>query len=261
MRLRRTLGRGDAAEIEQAVLVEAIPSAAVAAPEPFALWIRQAANFDFDTAIQLSALAQANSSLDAARQNDAAQLDLTLAGANLGPSVAGLSQAYSGLRDASGWSNSISLTYRLPLGSRESEATLRSAARARQQAEFRLADVRQNLVFNARATWRELEAARARVDSATSALALQRQSYEGERARYAAGQSDILRVLQAQAALDAAQLNWIQSLLDARSASARVARLDGSLLARHGFSLEAAEAKVGAGLPMDEPLPPLSATP
>jgi outer membrane protein TolC len=99
------------------------------------------------------------------------------------------------------------------------------------------------------------------VDSATSALALQRQSYEGERARYAAGQSDILRVLQAQAALDAAQLNWIQSLLDARSASARVARLDGSLLARHGFSLEAAEAKVGAGLPMDEPLPPLSATP
>ena len=261
MRLRRTLGRGDAAEIEQAVLVEAIPSSAVAAPEPFALWIRQAADFDFETAIQLSALAQANSSLDAARQNDAAQLDLTLSGANIGPSVAGLNQAHNGLRDASGWSNSISFTYRLPLGSRESEAALRSAARARLQAECRLADVRQTLVFNARATWRDLEAARARVDSATSALALQRQSYEGERARYAAGQSDILRVLQAQAALDAAQLNWIQSSLDARSASARVARLDGSLLARHGFTLEAAEAKVGAGLPMDEPLPPLSATP
>jgi outer membrane protein len=261
MRLRRTLGRGDAAEIEQPVLVEAIPPTAVAAPEPFTQWIRQAAAFDFDTAIQLSALAQANSSLEAARQNDAAQLDLTLSGANVGPSVAGLNQAYHGLRDASGWSNSISLTYRLPLGSRESEAALRSAARARQQAEFRLADVRQNLVFNARATWRDLEAARARVDSATSALALQRQSYEGERARYAAGQSDILRVLQAQAALDAAQLNWIQSLLDARSASARVARLDGSLLARHGFSLEGAEAKVGVGLPLDEPLPPLSATP
>ena len=261
MRLRRTLGRGDAAEIEQAVLVEAIPAVAVAAPEPFTQWIRQAANFDFDTAIQLSALAQANSTLEAARQNDAPQLDLTLSGANLGPSVAGLNQAYNGLRDSSGWSNSISLTYRLPLGSRESAATLRSASRARQQAEFRLADVRQNLVFNARATWRDLEAARARVDSATSALALQRQSYEGERARYAAGQSDILRVLQAQAALDASQLNWIQSLLDARSASARVARLDGSLLARHGFSLETAEAKVGAGLPLDEPLPPLPATP
>jgi outer membrane protein TolC len=241
--------------------VEAIPQATVAAPEPFAQWIRQAASFDFDTAIQLSALTQANSTLEAARQNDAPQLDLTLSGANHGPSVSGLHQAYDGLRDAAGWSNSISLTYRVPLGSRESEAALRSATRARRQAELRLADVRQNLVFNARATWRDLEAARARVDSATSALALQRQSYEGERARYAAGQSDILRVLQAQAALDAAQLNWIQSLLDARSASARVARLDGSLLARHGFSLESAEAKVGAGLPSEDPLPPLSETP
>ena len=261
MRLRRTLGRGDAAEIEQPVLVEPIPQATVPAPEPFAQWIRQAASFDFDTAIQLSALAQANSALEAARQNDAPQLDLTLSGANHGPSVAGLHQAYEGLRDAAGWSNSISLTYRVPLGSRESEASLRAAGRARRQAELRLADVRQNLVFNARATWRDLEAARARVDSATSALALQRQSYEGERARYAAGQSDILRVLQAQAALDAAQLNWIQSLLDARTASARVARLDGSLLVRHGFTLESAEAKVAGGLPAEEPLPPLSATP
>ena len=75
------------------------------------------------------------------------------------------------------------------------------------------------------------------------------------------GQSDILRVLQAQAALDASQLNWIQSLLDARSASARVARLDGSLLARHGFTLESAEAKVAGGLSPEDPLPPLSETP
>ena len=41
----------------------------------------------------------------------------------------------------------------------------------------------------------------ARVEAATSALELQRQSYEGERARFAAGQSDLPRVLQAQASL------------------------------------------------------------
>jgi hypothetical protein len=61
--------------------------------------------------------------------------------------------------------------------------------------------------------------------------------------------------------LEVAQLNWIQSLLAARSASARVARLDGSLLARHGFTLEAAEAKAGAELPSLDPLPPLTETP
>jgi len=261
MGLRRKLGRGDAADIEQAVVVAEIPRDAVPAPAPFTDWIRTAAAFDFDTAIQLSSLAQADSALAAARQNDAAQLDLTLSGANYGPSVAGLGNAYNGVRDAAGWNNTISLTYRLPLGSRESEASLRQATRVRRQEELRLADIRQNLVFNARATWRDLEAARARVDSATSGLELQRQAYEGERARYAAGQSDILRVLQAQAALDAAQLNWIQSLLAARSASARVARLDGSLLARHGFTLEAAEAKAGAELPSLDPLPPLTETP
>ncbi len=68
-------------------------------------------------------------------------------------------------------------------------------------------------------------------------------------------------MLQAQASLDAAQLNWIQSLLAARSASARVARLDGTLLARHGFTLESAEAKAASELPSLDPLPPLSENP
>ena len=116
--------------------------------------------------------------------------------------------------------------------------------------------MRQNLVFTARASWRELEAARARVEAATSSLELQRKAYEGERARYDAGQSDVLRVLQAQAALDSAQLNWVQALLDARGASAKVARLDGSLLGRHGFTMDAIEQKIGAGLGAEDPLPP-----
>jgi multidrug efflux pump subunit AcrA (membrane-fusion protein) len=90
---------------------------------------------------------------------------------------------------------------------------------------------------------------------------LQRKSYEGERARYDAGQSDVLRVLQAQAALDSAQLNWVQSHLDARAASAKVARLDGSILPRHGFTMDAVEAKIGAGLGSEDPLPPLTVSP
>jgi outer membrane protein TolC len=141
------------------------------------------------------------------------------------------------------------------------EANLRAASRARRQAELRLADVRQSLVFSARATWRERDAARARVEAATSALELQRQSYEGERARFSAGQSDLPRVLQAQASLDASQLAWVQAHLDARAASAKVARLDGSILARHGFTMDAVEQKVGAGLGPADPLPPLTTTP
>jgi outer membrane protein TolC len=178
-----------------------------------------------------------------------------------GATGAGVSGGLDQYRQRSGWNNYAELRLSFPLGFRESEATLRSAYRARRQAELRLADVRQNLVFTARASWRELEAARARVDAATSSLELQRKSYEGERARYDAGQSDVLRVLQAQAALDSAQLNWVQAHLDARAASAKVARLDGSILARHGFTMDAVEQKIGAGLGAEDPLPPLTVTP
>jgi outer membrane protein TolC len=102
-----------------------------------------------------------------------------------------------------------------------------------------------------------LESARTRVTASGASLELQRKSYEGERARYGAGQSDILRVLQAQSAFDASQVSWLQSLLDARVAAARVGRLDGTILTRHGFKMEAVEQQVGLGLGSTDPLPVL----
>lgn len=261
MSLRRLLGQGDAAAVEQALVVEAMPTAAVPAPQPFAPWIRTVADFDFGTAIQLSSIAQADAVVAQAEQNDHPSLDLSVGSARSGATGAGVSGGFDQYRQRSGWNNYAELRLSFPLGFREAEANLRSAYRARRQAELRLADVRQNLVFTARASWRELEAARARVDAATSSLELQRKSYEGERARYDAGQSDVLRVLQAQAALDSAQLNWVQAHLDARAASAKVARLDGSILARHGFTMDAVEQKIGAGLGAEDPLPPLTAAP
>ena len=264
MNLRRLLGQGDAAAVEQALLVAEMPTAAVPAPQTFASWVRTVADFDFGTAIQLANIAQAEAGVAQAEQNDHPSLDLSVGSSRYGaPGAAGsgVSGGYDSYRQQPGWGNYAELRLSFPLGFREAEANLRSATRARRQAELRLADVRQNLVFNARAAWRDLEAARARVDAATSALELQRKSYEGERARYEAGQSDVLRVLQAQAALDSAQLNWVQAHLDARAASAKVARLDGSILPRHGFTMDAVEQKIGAGLGAEDPLPPLTVSP
>jgi len=259
MNLRRLLGQGDAAAVEQSLLVDELPTGAVTPAPAFAAWIRTVADFDFGAAIQLSNIAQAEASVAQAEQNDQPSLDLSVGSTRYGAAGgvgAGVGGGYDNYRLQPGWNNYAELRLSFPLGFRESEATLRSAQRARRQAELRLADVRQNLVFTARASWRELEAARARVEAATSSLELQRKAYEGERARYDAGQSDVLRVLQAQAALDSAQLNWVQALLDARGASAKVARLDGSLLGRHGFTMDAIEQKIGAGLGAEDPLPP-----
>jgi outer membrane protein TolC len=260
MSLRRVLGRGAADNVEQALVVQPLSAEQISGPPEFRPWIKTVSEFDFESAIQLSNVNQADAVLAQAQQNDKPALDLVIGGTNSYyglPGSPGSAVSFDGFQRRPGWSNSAALTLSFPLGFREAEATLRSASRSRRQAELRLADVRQNLVFNARATWRDLEAARARVAAATSALNLQRQSYEGERARYEAGQSNVLLVLQAQAALDAAQVNWVQSQLDARSASARVARLDGSILPRHGFTMDVVEAKVGSAAGLNDTLPPL----
>jgi outer membrane protein TolC len=261
MSLRRILGQGTAEDVEQPLGVEALPTEAVAPAEDFAPWIRTVADFDFGTAIQLAAIVQAEALVAQAEQNDQPSLDLSVGSGRYGVAAPGVSGGLDNYRRQSGWTNFAELRFSFPLGFREAEANLRAASRSRRQAELRLADVRQGLVFTARAVWRELDAARARVDAATSALELQRQSYEGERARYSAGQSDLLRVLQAQASLDVAQLAWVQANLDARAASAKVARLDGSILARHGFTMDVVEQKVGAGLGAEDPLPFLSPSP
>ena len=64
--------------------------------------------------------------------------------------------------------------------------------------------------------------------------------------------------MQARAALDAAELSWVSAVLDGRVASARAARLDGSILVRHGFVWDDAEAVVGSRLGVDDPLPELT---
>ena len=261
MSLRRLLGQGTAEDVEQPLGVEPLPAGAVPAAEPFAPWIRTVADFDFGTAIQLAAIVQADALVAQAEQNNHPSLDLSVGSGRYGEAGSGVSDGLENYRRRSGWTNFAELRLSFPLGFREAEANLRAASRSRRQAELRLADVRQGLVFSARAVWRELDAARARVVAATSALELQRQSYEGERARYSAGQSDLPRVLQAQASLDAAQLAWVQASLDARAASAKVARLDGSILGRHGFTMDAVEQKAGAGLGAEDPLPPLTASP
>ncbi|MFM2382844.1 MAG: hypothetical protein RL515_831 [Verrucomicrobiota bacterium] len=232
MSLRRLLGQGTAEDVDQPLAVDPLPTTAVPAAASFAPWIRVVADFDFATEIQRANIVQADALVAQAEQNDQPSLNLSVGSGRYGDAGAaggGVSGGLDNYRRQAGWTNFAELRLSFPLGFREAEANLRAASRSRRQAELRLADVRQSLVFSARATWRELEAARARVEAATSALELQRQSYEGERARFAAGQSDLPRVLQAQASLDAAQLAWVQSHLDARAASAKVARLDGSI--------------------------------
>ena len=189
MSLRRLLGQGTAEDVDQPLAVDPLPTTAVPAAAAFSPWIRVVADFDFATEIQRANIVQADALVAQAEQNDQPSLNLSVGSGRYGEGGmgAGVSGGLDNYRRQAGWTNFAELRFSFPLGFREAEANLRAASRSRRQAELRLADVRQSLVFSARATWRELEAARARVEAATSALELQRQSYEGERARFAAG--------------------------------------------------------------------------
>lgn len=258
--LRSLLGLDATADAPDEITVEALPTDPVPGIADYRAWLGHVLNFDLDAKVQQSLVESSQVDLAAARMNDNPQLDLSLAGGVNGATGTfnRFGSALSALPNEHGWNASASLVLSFPLGFRDSEARVRLAERSRRQADLRLADARQRLTFDARATWRDLEAARARRDAATAALQLQRQVYEGERARYSAGVSDIPKILQAQASLDSAQLAWVGATLDARSASARVARLDGTLLARHGFTWDTAEQDVGSGVGAQDPLPELS---
>jgi len=258
IRLRRTLGM-DGADLADLPL-QPLPEEPVAAIADYRAWLGRVLESDLAAQARRLEVAAAEARVGAARLGDLPSLDLSLAGsANGDPTGFGsLDDAMTALPGRRSWDAAASLTLAFPLGFRESESRLRLAQRDRRRAELRLADARQALTFEARAAWLELESARARRESARAGLDLQRRAYEGERARYAAGVTDLPRVLQSQAALDAAQVAWVSAVLDGRAAAARASRLDGTILTRLGFTWDDAEPLLGGGLPVDDPLPPLS---
>lgn len=258
IRLRRTLGM-DGADLAELPL-QPLPEDPVAGIADYRAWLGRVIESDLASQARRLEVDAAAVRVDAARMDDLPSLDLSLAGsANGEPSAfTRLNPAMNALPGRHSWDAAASLTLAFPIGFRESESRLRVAQRDRRRAELRLADARQALTFEARAAWRDLESARARRESAQAGLDLQRRAYEGERARYAAGVTDLPRVLQAQAALDAAQVSWVSAVLDGRAAAARVARLDGSILTRLGFTWDDAEPLLGGDLGVDDPLPPLS---
>lgn len=129
-------------------------------------------------------------------------------------------------------------TLTVPLGNRERDANLRIARRQREQARYRMADTRRVVGYAARAAWRDLVSARARVSVAATGVEIQTRAYAGTRARNANGLASVNDVLIAASRLDQAKLTLLNATLDLAVADARRARLDGSILSRNGLRWE-----------------------
>ena len=224
--------------------VESLPVKAPETPD-FKTFITDVDAFNPEAELRQIDIRDAETALGAARENNAASLDLVASARTLGRDDSPFG-AIEGLHHEHGQELSAGLRLSIPLGLRESEATLRSARRSREQARIRLADTWRRIGFEARAAWRDLSTARERLAASEAGLALQSRAYENERAKLTAGSAKINDVLQAAARLDRARLDRLSAALDCATADIRRTRLDGHILSRLGYSWAEIDDQAGA---------------
>lgn len=216
--------------------VEPLPTVDPALPAFLAV-VENALAQDLDTQIQYEVIEQRRIDRTVAKDNQRPNLDLTVGGALLGRSDDGFSsysQAYQ--REGYRWSAGLELS--VPWDLRADRARYRQTQRSYQQASIRLAEIQQELMLRLREAWRALAASKERRISAQASLELNAESFERQRALYDAGLASFRDVLEAQRDLDLAKLRHLQATYDIVRAEVQLARLDGRLLARHGFVWE-----------------------
>jgi len=231
--LRATLGilYSDTA---QPLTVERLPNVLPELP-PFRESVRGALASDMESQIQLELIEQLEIDRMVANNETLPDLDLFGGAGVLGRDSGGAS-AYEGAFDARGYEWNVGVELSLPWGQRAERARLRSSVRSIYQAEAQLAEIQQELLRRLRLAWRSIASGRERLATTEASLRLNRESFEQERARYEAGLSDFRNVLEAQSDFDSAKLRHLSALFDLRQSVVLLARLDGRLLARHGFS-------------------------
>jgi len=238
--LRATLGILYS-ETTQPLVVERLPEVLPELP-PFRESVRGALASDMESQIQLEFIEQLK--IDRRVANNETLPDLDVVG---GVGISGREgdgiRAYESAFEARGYDWNVGVELSLPWGQRAENARLRSSVRNIYRAESQLAEIQQELLRRLRLAWRSIASGRERLATTETSLRLNRESFEQERARYEVGLSDFRNVLEAQRDFDSAKLRHLAALFDLRQAVVLLARLDGRLLARHGFSWDEVDAE------------------
>jgi outer membrane protein TolC len=167
-------------------------------------------------------------------------LDLTAGVSYLGRNENG-SSAYRGAYSADGYDWNVGLEISMPWGFREARARTRQASRNLQQAELELYNIKQQKALAARIAWRSASSGLKRIEVTRSAMILNQNAFEQERARYGAGLVSYRNLLEAQRDLDQAKRNYLSAVIETLRANVRLSRVDGTILARNGLDWNTVE--------------------
>ncbi|MGB0416353.1 MAG: TolC family protein, partial [Coraliomargarita sp.] len=147
-------------------------------------------------------------------------------------------EAYRGAYRADGYNWTAGLEVRFPWGFREARARTRQAQRDLDQEIVLLYDIKQQKALAARNAWREVQSGMKRIGVTAQSLSANEEAFEQERARFGSGLTAYRRVLEAQRDLDQARRNHLVAIIDSTRALVRMSRIDGTILARNGYTWE-----------------------
>ncbi|MDX2110257.1 MAG: TolC family protein [Verrucomicrobiota bacterium] len=219
--------------------VSSLPDTASATPDFSAVWERTVV-WDPSTGVQEETINQGEIDRRVAKNGLQPSLDLTMAASLLGSDSKYGRQAYENAASNDGreWRTGLTLSY--PWGNRGDKARLRQTEKSIEQEKLRLIDLKQGLYQEVRSTWRQAEAARVRMEYTVAAMELQERNHLQQVEKYRIGLATLREVIEAQRDLDDARLTRLNASLSLIRARTALARLDGTILERHGFTWDEA---------------------
>ncbi|MDQ8193464.1 TolC family protein [Coraliomargarita sp. SDUM461004] len=232
--LRRSMGLADFIEpIHQEVFVAGLPGQ-MEPLRPIEVVVKDTVLNDVAAQIQERRLEIERINHMLAQDETRPDLDFTGGLSYLGRDTNG-STAYRGAYNADGYDWSLGMELRVPWGFREARARVRQAERSVEQASLELYDIKQEKALAARNAWRSASTGLKRIEVTRTAMLLNEEAFEQERARYGSGLVAYRNVLEAQRDFDQARSRYLASLIETLRATVRLSRVDGTLLQRNGL--------------------------
>lgn len=251
--LRRYMGQTDLIdEITENIFVSDLPEA-LEALRPMQDVLHDTLASDADAKAQERRIEIERINRVIAQDATRSDLDLTAGISYLGRDNDGQG-AYRGAYYGDGYDWNIGLEIRMPWGFRETRARARQAARNLEKASLQLHDIKQEKALAARSAWRSASTGLKRIEVTRAAMEINQQAFQQERARYGSGLVAYRSVLEAQRDFDQAKSKYLKSLIETLRSVVRLGRVDGTLLARNGFTWNTAKPHSIFTAPQVEPL-------
>ena len=251
--LRRYMGQTDLlGEVAESIFVSNLPET-IEALRPMEEVLNDSLLSDADAKAQERRIEIERINRVIAQDATRSDLDLTAGISYLGRDNDGQG-AYRGAYNRDGYDWNVGLEVRMPWGFRESRARARQASRNLEKASLQLYDIKQEKALAARSAWRSARTGLKRIEVTRAAMKINENAFQQEHARYGSGLVAYRSVLEAQRDFDLAKSKYLQSLIETLRAVVRLGRVDGTLLARNGFTWNTDKTHSKFITPQTEPL-------